>query len=300
MSEKVWDYTAINAFQTCRRYYYYMMVKHLQTLTKSPALLFGGAIHDALDVYYTEGIDKALAKFRETYKDKEGDDLRTVSNGVKMLEQYAIVYANEPFKVLGKPEAGFVFPLTEDIMWGGRMDLPVEWSGDLWIVEHKTTTALRSNFFRQFDLCKQITGYTVGAEVCYNRKCQGCIVNALEPWKELKRPTAKSKRPEDHFVRNPMPRTKMLKDRFKMNIARIVRDIRWCEQENEFYEAEKKETCFSYNYDCPYKQLCLYGEDERIIKRDYRVEKWEPYKVKQEEPYKAEEVKNKLFLGGTK
>ena len=243
------------------------MVRHLDTKTVSPALEFGAAIHDALDIYYTNGLTNAITKFRESYKDREGDDVRTVANGEKVLEWYSKVYAHEPFKLIGKPEVGFVFPYGE-ITLGGRMDLPVEWDGQLWVVEHKTTSRLDVNYFKQFALDKQITFYTIAAEAYFGRECRGCIVNAIEPWKELKRPTVKSKTPEEHFVGNPIMRSKLLKDRFKLNIHRIVRDILWCEQENEFYEAEKKDVCFSYNYDCPYRTLCEFGEDPRVIERD--------------------------------
>ena len=275
--ERIWDFTTIDSFQKCRKYYYWRMVRHLDTKTVSPALEFGGAIHDALDVYYTLGLADALTKFRETYHDREGDEVRTVANGVKVLEWYAKVYAHEPFKLLGKPEVGFVFPLG-DILCGGRMDLPVDWEGQLWVMEHKTTSRLDSNYFKQFALDKQITFYTLAAESFFGRQCSGCIVNAIEPWKELIRPTAKSKTPEQHFCRDPIMRSSFLKERFKLNIQRIVRDILWCERENEFYEAEKKDVCYSYNYDCPYRVLCEYGEDPRVIERDYVINKWEPYK----------------------
>ena len=254
------------------------MVRHLTTKTVSPALEFGAAIHDALNIYYTVGLEEAIIKFKETYKDREGDEIRTVDNGIKALEWYAKVYEHEPFTIVGKPEVGFVFPLG-DILWGGRMDLPVEWDGQLWVMEHKTTSSLNINFFRQFALDKQVTSYTVGAEAFFNRECKGCIINVIEPWKELKRPTERSKKPEQHFIRDPVMRSKKLKDRFKLNIQQIVRDILWCEENNEFYEAELKNVCFSYNYDCPYRTLCEFGEDERIINSDFKVEKWQPYKI---------------------
>lgn len=277
MSERIWDFTTIDTFQTCRKKYYFRMVRHLTPIEVATPLLFGSAIHDALDAYYTDGLDKALEIFGATYQDHEGDELRTVANGVKLLNNYAVVYAHEPFKVLGRPEVGFVFQLG-DILWGGRMDLPVEWDGDLYVMEHKTTTRLEYNYSKQFDLDKQITSYVLGAEEFLKRKCLGCIINVLEPWKELKRPTVKSKKPADHFFRDPIPRTPLLKERFKLNVQRIVRDILWCEENKEFYEAEKKEVCRYYNKDCPFKQLCMFGEDERVIARDYKVEKWEPYK----------------------
>lgn len=275
---RIWDYSTLDVFQTCRKKYYWQFIRHLQTRTKSPALLFGGALHDALDVYYVNGLPKAVEKFRETYKDIEGEEVRTIANGIKLLETYATVYAKEPFKVLGKPETGFVFPLTDTIMYGGRLDLPVEWDGALWIMEHKTTSRLDSNFFKQWDLDKQITGYVIATEEFFGRPCMGCVINALEPWKELKRPTEKSKKPEDHFCRATKNRTVFLKDRFRKNVTSIVRDILWCEANNEFYEAEKKDVCYYYNYDCPYAMLCRFGEDEKLIEREYVVEIWQPYK----------------------
>jgi len=147
--ERVWDYTTIDTFQTCRRKYYFWGVMNIVPKTVAAALEFGGVTHIALDAYYTQGLPKALEIFRETYKDRLGEDVRTVSNGIKMLEHYARVYKDEPFKPLGKPEAGFVFPLG-DILYGGRIDLPVEWGEEMWILEHKTTTWLTKDYFKQF------------------------------------------------------------------------------------------------------------------------------------------------------
>jgi len=67
-----------------------------------------------------------------------------------------------------------------------------------------------------------------------------------------------------------------------MNMNRIVRDIKWCLANNEWYEACSKDKCFSYNYECPYATLCEHGEDPRFIDRDFNVEPWEPYKQEEE------------------
>jgi len=195
-----------------------------------------------------------------------------------VLGWYAKVYAKEPFQIVGKPEIGFTFPIG-DIMWGGRIDLPVEWDGQLWVMEHKTTAYLTANYFKQFALDKQLTSYCIAAEECFGKKCAGCIINAIEVWKELKRPTAKSKTPEQHFVRDPVIRTQKLKDRFRENIPKIVKQILECEAKGEFIEADRKDMCFSYNYDCPYRLLCEFGEDERVIERDFNKVRWEPYKT---------------------
>ena len=281
-NERIYDYTTLSTFLECRKKYYYRMVKHLTPKTTSSALTFGKDIHSALDIYYTSGLDKSVQLFRETYKDREGEELRTVANGVKLLEWYSKVYKHEPFKVLGKPEVGFVFPIG-DILYGGRIDLPVDWSGEFWILEHKTTSSMGYNYFKQFELDFQITGYIVCAEASLGRKCMGCLVNAMEPWKEVIKKTARTKEPEAHFARNPMTRSDRDKDRFKLNVQRIVRDIHWCEENHEFYECDRRNQCFTYNSECPYKELCLYGEDPRFIEKDYKVEVWEPYKQVEKE-----------------
>lgn len=283
MNERIWDYSTISTFQTCRRKYYWQHIRHLRPQIKGTPLLFGGAIHDALDEYYShenreKGAIMAIMKFKSEYKDVEGDELRTIENGEKMLNWYFQKYKHEPFKVVGKPEEGFVF-FIGDVLFGGRLDLPVEWDGQLWIMEHKTTTRLTTGYFDQFELDKQPTGYIIALEEFTGRKCSGCIINAMEPWKEVKRVTSATKKPEDHFLRKPITRSQELKDRFRYNVQAIVRDIKWCEENNEFQEAEKKEVCYYYNRPCPFLQLCIYGEDERILARDYVVDKWEPYKT---------------------
>lgn len=157
------------------------------------------------------------------------------------------------------------------------MDLLVEWDEALWVMEHKTTSRITYSYFNQFELDKQITGYIIAAETYTGKKCIGCLLNVLEPWKEVKRVSAKTKKPEEHLQRFPVTRSSILKKRFKLNLQRIIRDILWCEKNNEFIESEKKEVCTYYNSSCPYKELCLYGEDEHMIREHYIIEEWKPY-----------------------
>ena len=280
--EKIWDYSTLSCFQTCRKKFYYQHILHLKPKLKGVPLLFGGAIHEGLDEWYTTNdVEKMVSAFLKNYEDREGDDLRTRANGEKMLRAYASKYATEYFKVLDKPEASFVYPIG-NIMFGGRIDLPIEMNGDLWIMEHKTTTRLGGSYFNQYELDKQPTGYVLAAEEYFGRECKGCLMNVMEPWKDVKRVTAKTKAPEDHFLRKPISRNKKMKDRFKLNVQRIVRDIEWCKSENEYFEAEKKEVCTYYMRPCPFHALCQYGEDPRIIERDFIVEEWKPFQVEKE------------------
>lgn len=283
---RIYDYTTLDTFLQCRRKYYWMMVRDLRSKTVAPALEFGQCIHTALAAYYNAGLDAAIAIWRETYKDREGEELRTVLNGEKLLKGYAKVYMNEPFKIAqvgGKPaiEIGFVVPIG-NVLYAGRLDALVEWGSELLVLEHKSTGRIDSNYFKQFNPNMQIDGYIYGAEAYAGRKCFGAMVNAIEVWKELKRPTEKSKKLEDHYARNPENRNEVQLKDFARQVQDIVRDVEHCEQAgtslgiDAFYQ--NKHQCRSYNFDCPYKDLCMYGENERLMEQNYRKEKWEPYK----------------------
>lgn len=280
MEKGTYDFTTIDVFQTCRKKMEFWGIRHLMPKTKSPALRFGGAIHEALDVYYDgKPLDNVLQKFKESYNEVEGEELRTVENGIKLLTWYSTIYKDDVVKILLRPESAFAFDLG-DFLYAGKIDLVVEWGGEMWIMEHKTTTRLGASYADQFQLDKQITGYIVAAEQHMKRECAGCILNVLEPWNDVQRVSSRTKAPEQHFMRFPITRSKELKERFLLNISRIVRDIEWCRSNNEWMEAEKKEVCTYYNRKCQYFDICRFGENEQLIKNDYMVEEWNPLKRK--------------------
>ncbi len=147
---------------------------------------------------------------------------------------------------------------------------------------YTTTSRLDAKFFKQFNPNMQIDGYIYGAEMYAGKKCFGAVVNALESWKELKRPTERSKKLEDHYARDPQKRNPAQLEDFKNQVEGMVDDILNCErvgiskERDAFYQ--NKAQCMSYDYACPYKDLCMYGESDRLIESSYNLEKWEPYK----------------------
>src|ERR1700675_4711079 len=93
VKEKIWDYSTLSSFQTCRKKYYFEHIRHLKPRLKGAALQFGGAIHTALDEYYTsKDMNKAKELFSKEWQDREGDEIRTVENGIKLLTWYERKY----------------------------------------------------------------------------------------------------------------------------------------------------------------------------------------------------------------
>lgn len=290
--ERVWDYTSMSTFQACPKKYYYRMIRHLVPLTVAPALSFGKAMHSALEVYYifvNKGYEKHLAMengiraFYEEYEDYEGEERRTLANGEKVLRGYLDIYKNEPFKVIGT-EVGFAVDIeyrnsegeNKSFILCGRLDALIDWNGPLYVLETKTTAQLGYGFFNAFEMSQQMDGYLWGATLTNGKKIMGVLVNALEVWKDVKKETAKTKKLEDHFARDPQTRSDFELQEYRQDMGHWVEAILDAEKRNRF--PRNKQNCFTYNSRCPYWDTCKFGEDEKVIAKNFKVEKWEPYK----------------------
>ena len=273
MSERTFDFTALDTFQACPEKYRKRMIQDLTPLKIAPALDFGKAIHIALDYYYKNSnlMSKAIEVFKEAYT-REDDPKRTQLIGEQMLIDYAEVYQREPFKIIDT-EVGFTVPIGE-YLFSGRLDGLAEWDNQLYVIEHKTTIQLGPSYFKQFEMSMQIDGYIYATEQITGKRCAGVIINAMQP-------KTKTKKMEDHYARDPITRTEFERKEFLREIPLLIKDI--LEKEKSGIFTRTKRSCFSYNYQCPFWDLCKYGEDDRILKRDFKVEKWEPYKQVMEE-----------------
>lgn len=138
------------------------------------------------------------------------DDYRTLQKCVEALMAYVKEYPAETFKVVpGMVEVAFTLstgmylscfecgsdagvwngevpgvcencgqPL-ELIEYGGIFDLLVEFSGAVYVVDHKTTSQMGGSFFDQFRPNNQITGYTWAGRLLTGMRVGGALINAI-------------------------------------------------------------------------------------------------------------------------
>ncbi len=71
----------------------------------------------------------------------------------------------------------------EPIEYGGIFDTLVDFQGQIFILEHKTTSRMGSTYFLQFKPNNQVTGYVWGASGLSGRKVNGAIINAMGVYK---------------------------------------------------------------------------------------------------------------------
>lgn len=117
------------------------------------------------------------------------------------------------------PKASFINDLHESLeeqgkVYGqpyilcGHLDRVVDFSGDLFVLDHKTTTTTPSDyFFKGFNPSNQMTLYTLAGKVVLNAPIKGIIVEAAQicleqPNKFIRKPTHRTQDQLDEWVEN--------------------------------------------------------------------------------------------------
>ena len=165
----VYDNTMVKAFMSCPRYFYWRHVRHLDTIGKSTPLVFGIAIHSALDAYYQNHLDEGtqdegLVKMIEAFVADftiPGDDKRNLDNGIRILQNYI---SERPVKsehwTVDSVEKVFEIVLDPErkIHFFGRIDLIIYWPGyGHIVVDHKTASWISDNYQKAHATDRQFT-----------------------------------------------------------------------------------------------------------------------------------------------
>lgn len=276
MTLKVIDYTMLNTFLTCRKLYWWRMVRGLVLNRPQTAPEFGRCIHKALDVWYVDrDVKEAIEVFNAEFKENPEDDKRTKEVAAKMLELYDAQYKDQNWKVLAT-ELEFTLPIPEtDYALIGRMDKVIDWDGAIYVVDHKTTSRLGAEFFKMGKPNMQFDGYTWAAETLGFKPCSGVVIDALLVAKGLLVAAQRSKLTP--VARDISTRSEEDIRRYLRRVPCIVKDIEQCYKSDMWYE--NTGSCTDYG-ECPYRMLCMEDESlrDRIVAAEYKVERWEPRK----------------------
>jgi hypothetical protein len=185
------DNTAMTAYMTCPREYYYGMILHRRSKGKSPALVFGSAWHKAMEVHYKSGGDRDLVRYavQQSWEGHDSaDDYRTLPRVLLDYDRYVKQYGEDPSKEEGKTLGTVGEWMVElatnaqgdDLLhpWAGKLDRIVQIQGLNYVEDHKTTSRLDKHYFRQFELSNQMMGYNyLGNTLLPSAKIVGVRIN---------------------------------------------------------------------------------------------------------------------------
>lgn len=267
----------IQAYQNCKRKFYYQYVKGLVPVHRSPALLFGTAAHRAMEVWYAEvkagsltskkvkfatdaGI-AALEEQREQYYDP--GKLETQKRQMRdTFMQYGLQYPNEMFTVIGS-ELSLETTLQYGDLFTGRVDIAVLWQdGRLMIMDHKFTGWSMESFKRSVQAGDQSTSY----QLLWNRNnpkrpASGVIFNLIRNYQG-----------SISFARVPVYRGQRDIEIFEAEVSENMRDLAQRLVDPSAVWPKNTDHCFAYNSACPFLDLCQGVKFDGLIGTKFTVQ----------------------------
>lgn len=194
----------IEGMCSCYRQLQYRSLNKRILAAERPALNFGSAIHLGLEhrykTYQNKSVDEAyyndlvglLGPFFEQHETPT-EDWRTLNWCMRLLRKYNEKYDIEGFNLLvgpdGKPlvELPFALPLyththgatSIPVVYSGKIDLPISIDGEVFIMDHKTTSMMGSMFWDQLRRSSQQKGYVWAFENLTGTRVTGYQVNGI-------------------------------------------------------------------------------------------------------------------------
>lgn len=147
----------------------------------------------------------------------------------------------------------------------GRFDGVIQWGDLTLVIDHKTTGKLGdgSYYFKQFRPNLQMSGYVWAAEKIFGRRVHGVLINVLHM-------TTRTV----NFARDISSRESFEIERFK---SIVKAQIALAKSKGQDYAdwPENWTSCMDFR-GCPYRELCLTEDPERLVDSMYRVNVWSP------------------------
>lgn len=202
----VWDATSLSLADTCLRKYEYRMIDGWGSRHLSVHLRFGQHYATALEHFYKhlalgDDWDTALRKvvheaLIDTWDGRSDespgqpwdslDANKTRETLIRSIVWYTEQFHDDAATIVmidGKPavEHSFLLPVDNDILFSGHLDRLVEYSGNVMVMDQKTTkSTITSNYFDQFHPNHQMSMYTFAGKAVLTSDVKGVIIDAVQ------------------------------------------------------------------------------------------------------------------------
>lgn len=279
------DNTALAAYMTCPKKYEYSMVQHRRSRgSPSPAIAYGTTWHKLLETHYKTGGNSEqvfLAGVKSWEQHDRPDDHRTFERCWMEYQNYVAYFGTpdeEDAKTVGYPDEPAV-EMNVNVDWpgaphpyAGKIDRIIEWNGQYYIEDHKTTSRMGDYYFKQFELKNQMQGYVwLGQLLIPGVHLAGIRINAHAIYK-------RESKFERQIISFSTDRLKQWEENYAFWIARI----------KESYATG----IFPRNFDacdgkfgmCQYAGVCSMPPrlQEAVLEQDFEINPWNPLESEDE------------------
>jgi len=193
----VWSAHSLGVAKDCKRKYFYMIVNRWERKGDSVHLVFGGLYANALETYHkylATGASHDEAQHRvvaetliASHPWTNDHNAKTRETLIRSIVWYIEEYRDDPCKTIiladGAPavELEFSLQLRPDIILSGRIDRVVDYAGEYYIQDQKTTGAtMGSYYFKRYTPDNQMSLLTVAGQVIWKLPVKGVMVDAAQ------------------------------------------------------------------------------------------------------------------------
>ncbi len=196
------SYSTLLSFARCPRRYMYQKMG-VYPREEAPALSYGTAMHKAIDVAVTSGLDAAMKAFDSVWEERLADSKRSRARAREQLAHFIFAHAgsrsiytrleapkhlnlsgNEGIKLdetTSPLEIPFAIDIGLPVPLMGRLD---GWcrhrdTGELWGFEFKTTSRLSGGMFDCLELNPQVLTYALVLKALTGEKIRGIMYEAM-------------------------------------------------------------------------------------------------------------------------
>jgi hypothetical protein len=204
------------------------------------------------------------------------DPVKTRENLIRTIVWYVAEFENESIQVVktaeGKPavEYTFALPVDNGLVFCGHIDRLVEYSGDKYVMDQKTTkTTVGPYYFDSFSPDTQMSMYTFAGKMIYNTPVKGVILDAAQIAVGFTR-----------FARGFTFRSEGDLEEWYNNTLRIIEEVHQSTERNYF--PMRSTSCGMYG-GCEFRHVCSRSPEVRpqFLKGDFDKRKpWNPLEVR--------------------
>ena len=269
-------YHFVQDYRKCKKYFYHKYINMLEGIDTAPSLLFGSAMHAAMETWYEllkigkpvhvrvqgaiERFEKEINEVRDKYS-YEDTFSQDVERGITILRAYGLQYSNENWLVLAiEEDVEYQFDSGDKMT--GRVDLVVKSSeGRVYLVDHKFTGWSMSNVIKSHQNSDQATAYKMMWDHKHlENPLNACIFNICRCYKGA-----------TDFHQLAIARTRQDVEEFKLDINSEYIEIANRVSDPNARWPKNTDRCMDYNRPCDYLPLCQGSNFDGLIGVKYKV-----------------------------
>jgi hypothetical protein len=263
-------YSKLAAFERCPKYYHFSYNLNLQSNKVALAPAFGSIMHkgreawlangkslqhavDAVKLIIQEFVDEGWSNFTDP---TEIEDFTNYC--LKGIYEYHMQYKDDKIEYIPEGlEVSFDLPFGNRRLTG-RLDGICIISKLVWVDEFKTTGMTAARYLSNMTMDGKCTAYVWAARQAGFKEVQGVHLDVM-----VKKP----RKAGFEFVRDILPKT----DEQLIQWERATRELhkRLYYSEVEGYWPEQYHSCSNMFGNCPFIDLCRFGETEQLINAQF-------------------------------